>query len=88
VILPLPGRGIQGSEGLTIHDRLHLTLALANRQKDMNKLVITLCSTLAGSAGWWLGAHLGGIFTAFTISMVGTGAGVYAGKRVVDLWDF
>ena len=54
----------------------------------MNKLVITLCSTVASYAGWWLGAQVGGIFTAFTVSMIGTGLGIYAGKRVVNMWDF
>ncbi|MGV3710054.1 MAG: hypothetical protein ACO1Q7_14555 [Gemmatimonas sp.] len=54
----------------------------------MNKLIVTLASALAGSAGWWVGAQLGGVFTAFTVSMVGTGVGIYAGKRLTDLWDF
>ncbi len=53
----------------------------------MNKLVVSLCSFLAASVGWWLGEQVGGIFTAFTISMIGTGLGIYAGKRVVNMWD-
>ena len=53
----------------------------------MNKLVVSLCSFLLASAGWWLGEQIGGIFTAFTISMVGTGLGIYFGKRVVNMWD-
>lgn len=53
----------------------------------MNKIVISLCSFLLASAGWWVGEQVGGLFTAFTISMIGTGAGIYAGKRVVNLWD-
>ena len=53
----------------------------------MNKLVVSLCSLLASSAGWWLGEQVGGIFTAFTVSMIGTGLGIYAGRRVVNLWD-
>ncbi|MEP6834320.1 MAG: hypothetical protein ABJB74_13070 [Gemmatimonas sp.] len=53
----------------------------------MNKVVVSLCSFLAASAGWWLGEQVGGIFTAFTISMIGTGLGIYAGKRIISMWD-
>ena len=53
----------------------------------MNKLVVSLCSFLLASAGWWIGEQMGCIFTAFTISMVGTGIGIYFGKRIVDLWE-
>lgn len=53
----------------------------------MNKLVVSVCSLIASSAGWWLGEQFGGIFTAFTVSMVFTGLGIYAGKRVVGMWD-
>ena len=54
----------------------------------MNKLVVSLCAFLLSAAGWWLGALVGGIFTAFTVSMIGTGVGIYAGRRVVSMWDF
>lgn len=53
----------------------------------MNRLVVSLCSFLLASAGWWMGAQVGGIFTAFTVSMIGTGFGIYAGKRLVNMWD-
>jgi len=53
----------------------------------MNKLVVSLCSFILSAAGWWLGEKMGGIFTAFTVSMVGTGIGIYAGRRVVSMWD-
>lgn len=53
----------------------------------MNKLVVSLCSFLLASAGWWVGEQFGGIFTAFAVSMIGTGFGIYAGKRVINLWD-
>lgn len=45
----------------------------------MAKLLGWIGGTLGGSLGWWLGAQ-GGIMTAFFISIVGTGAGVYAGR--------
>ncbi|HEV8612438.1 MAG TPA: hypothetical protein VGQ73_02940 [Gemmatimonadales bacterium] len=36
---------------------------------------------MGGYLGWWLGAHTG-IFTAFLVSMLGTGVGLYAGRRI------
>ena len=52
----------------------------------MNKLVTSFTSFVFATAGWWLGEQFGGIMTAFMVSMVGTGIGIYAGKKVVDLW--
>lgn len=49
----------------------------------MKKLLGFLGATVGGWIGWWLGAHVG-IMTAFMVSMVGTGAGIYAGARVAD----
>jgi hypothetical protein len=37
--------------------------------------------TVGGWIGWYLGA-LVSIFTAFVVSMVGTGLGLYAAQRV------
>src|SRR5438128_2552846 len=36
------------------------------------------------AVGWWLGAPVG-IMTAFIASMVGTGVGMYAGRRIAGL---
>jgi len=46
----------------------------------MRKLLSLVGATVGGAAGWWLGAHVG-LLTAFTLSLVGTGAGLYAGRR-------
>jgi membrane protein YqaA with SNARE-associated domain len=46
----------------------------------MGKLLALVGATVGGAVGWWLGAHVG-IMTAFMLSMVGTGGGVYAGRR-------
>jgi membrane protein YqaA with SNARE-associated domain len=46
----------------------------------MSKLLVFAGATLGGAVGWWLGAFVG-VFTAFTISMIGTGVGMYAGRR-------
>ena len=40
-----------------------------------------LGATVGGAIGWWLGARVG-IMTAFIVSMLGTGIGVYAGRRI------
>jgi outer membrane lipoprotein SlyB len=47
----------------------------------VQKLFHFLGATLGGYAGWALGAPVG-TMTAFTLSVVGTAAGVYAGRRV------
>jgi len=38
--------------------------------------------TVGGWLGWWLGAHVG-IMTAYFLSVIGTGVGFYAGRRLV-----
>jgi hypothetical protein len=50
----------------------------------MQKLLGFLGASLIGSVGWWIGARVG-VMTAFSLSMVGTGAGLYAGRRIADL---
>ena len=47
----------------------------------MKKLFGFLGATVGGYAGWALGA-LYGTMTAFIVSMVGTGIGIYAGARI------
>jgi hypothetical protein len=42
-----------------------------------------LGATVGGYAGWALGARFG-TMTAFVVSMVGTGAGIYAGRRAAQ----
>ena len=48
----------------------------------MKKLVGFIGATAGGAVGWWLGDVVG-FMTAFLLSMVGTGVGMYAGARVV-----
>lgn len=51
----------------------------------MTKLLILISSTIGGSVGWWVGDALGGgIMGAFIVSMVGTGLGIYAGRRIAN----
>lgn len=39
--------------------------------------------TAGGWLGWWLGG-LVSVFTAFIVSMVGTGVGLYASRRLTS----
>jgi hypothetical protein len=50
---------------------------------DMIKLMGFLGATIGSYAGWALGARYG-TMTAFSLSMVGTGIGIYAGRRVAS----
>lgn len=49
-------------------------------------MFMTIGSFAGSYAGWWLGAH-GGIMTAFLVSMVGTGAGIFAGRRIAERYQ-
>jgi uncharacterized membrane protein YeaQ/YmgE (transglycosylase-associated protein family) len=48
----------------------------------MTKLLGLVGATAGGAIGGWIGAQLGGTMTAFVLSMVGTGAGMYGGARI------
>jgi uncharacterized membrane protein YfcA len=47
----------------------------------MEKLLILVTTTVLGTIGWWIGEFIG-LFTAFMLSIVGTAAGVYVGRRI------
>jgi len=49
----------------------------------MTKLMGFIGATLGSSAGWWLGAKIG-FMTAFMVSIVGTGIGIYFGRRAAE----
>jgi len=42
--------------------------------------MVFIGATVGGSVVWWLGAFAG-FFAAFMLSMVGTGVGMYVGRR-------
>ena len=52
----------------------------------MSKLFMVVGSTIGSYAGWWLGAHVG-VMSAFVVSMVGTGLGIYGGRRVAQQYE-
>lgn len=49
----------------------------------MSRLLAWLGATVVGAVGWWAGAP-GGLFSAFVLSMVGTGLGLYLGHWLAD----
>ncbi|HEX3232929.1 MAG TPA: hypothetical protein VHR41_01945 [Gemmatimonadales bacterium] len=49
----------------------------------MIKLLGWMGATLGGAAGWWVGDRVS-LFSAFVLSVVGTGAGLYLGRRLAD----
>ena len=52
----------------------------------MAKLLSFLGATVGGAVGWWLGEGFG-MMTAFMLSMVGTGVGVYYGRRIASRFE-
>lgn len=48
----------------------------------MTKLLSFTGATIGGYAGWAVGMPFGGVFTAFVVSMVGTGVGMYYGRKL------
>ena len=49
----------------------------------MRTIIGWLSATIAGSAGWWLGAQVG-VGTALVVSALAGGAGLYFGYRWFD----
>ncbi|HNV77533.1 MAG: hypothetical protein IPF87_23470 [Gemmatimonadetes bacterium] len=49
----------------------------------MHKLIALITTTVGSAAGWWIGAHIG-IMTAFVVSMVGFGAGLWGARRFME----
>lgn len=47
----------------------------------LSKLLAIVGSVIGGYVGWAIGEPVG-LFTAFVISVVGTGVGIYWGRRI------
>ncbi len=47
----------------------------------MQRIVVLLGATVGGAVGWWLGAFVG-IMTAFFVSTILSGVGMYLGIRI------
>lgn len=54
---------------------------VTGRLSAMTKLLSFVGATVGGYAGWALGALIGP-FSAFMVSMIGTGVGMYYGRRI------
>ncbi len=52
----------------------------------MTRLVVAVSTFVLSSVGWYVGSQFGGVFSAFVVSMVGTGAGIYFGKQLAERW--
>ncbi len=48
----------------------------------MTKLFSFIGATLGGYLGWWIGSTVG-FMTAFFLMVIGTGVGIYVGRRIV-----
>lgn len=52
----------------------------------LTKLVLFIAATVGGSIGWWAGSGVG-LMTSFFLSVVGTGLGIYFGKRFAQQYE-
>ena len=52
----------------------------------MRKLLSFIGATIGGYAGWYVGAVVG-TMTAFSLSMVGTGVGMYIAYRAAQNYE-
>ena len=52
----------------------------------MGKLLAFVGATVGGWLGWAAGEPIG-TMTAFMVSMLGTGIGIYVGRRVARNWE-
>jgi hypothetical protein len=52
----------------------------------LTKMLGFIGATAGGAIGWWAGERVG-LMTAFFVSMVGTGLGIYAGMRVARHYE-
>ena len=51
--------------------------------RGMNKLLAFFGMTIGGWLGWALGSPMG-LFAAFILGIVGTGVGLYFGRKVAN----
>ena len=52
----------------------------------MSKLLAFVGATLLSAVGWWLGAFVG-IMTSVILSAIGTGVGIYYGRRIAEHYE-
>lgn len=59
---------------------------IESEEDTLTKLLMLVISTIGSYVGWWLGARIG-TMTAFILSMVGLGVGLYAGREVARRFE-
>ena len=47
----------------------------------MTVILYLVLSTIGGAVGWWLGDFVG-MFTAFVLSTIGSGFGIYYARKI------
>lgn len=52
----------------------------------MRKLMTLVWTTIGSGIGWWLGARFG-FMSAFFLSVVGFGAGMWYGRRIAARYE-
>ena len=62
--------------------RLSLCLSL----NVMKRLLVGVCTFVLSSVGWYIGSELWGVFSAFVLSTVGMGVGIYLGRQLAERW--
>jgi hypothetical protein len=50
------------------------------RKPVIKMIVVSICISLGGAAGWWLGAGFG-LMTGYFLSLFGASAGLYLGRQ-------
>jgi len=53
------------------------------RWRAMKAMVWLVATTIGGALGWWVGAFVG-IFTAVSLSAVGSGVALYYAQRLAN----
>lgn len=51
------------------------------------KLLGFIGATIVGAIGWWIGSPVG-LMTAFILSTIGSGLGLYLGRKVADHYGY
>ena len=52
----------------------------------LTKLIVFNTTTIGGSIGWWAGSGVG-FMTSFFLSIVGTGLGIYFGRKLANQYE-
>ena len=51
----------------------------------MTRMIVGICTFVLSSVGWYIGSQIG-VFSAFVVSMLGFGVGMYVGKQLAERW--